>query len=64
MWNDEVVDDVRRARQANAAAHGNDLRRIFRDLKKKQDESGRTVVTLAPVPPPVIKRAAGAKPRP
>lgn len=61
MWTDEIVEDVRKFRQAHAAEHGHDLRRIFRALKKKQDESARRVVTLEPLPPPVVRRASGAK---
>jgi hypothetical protein len=64
MWTDEIVDDVRKVRQAQAAAHNHDLRSIFRELKRKQDESDRRIVTLEPVLPPVIKRASGAKPKP
>ena len=61
MWTDEIGEDVRKSRQAHAAAHGHDLRRIFRDLKEKQDQSGRRIVTLDPVPPPAIKRASGSE---
>jgi hypothetical protein len=45
---DEIVEEVRRARHAHAAAHGFDLRRIFDDLKKRERESGEPVVSLEP----------------
>jgi hypothetical protein len=45
MWTDEIVDDVRKVRQALAAAHAHDLKSIFRELKRKQDESERRIVT-------------------
>lgn len=64
MWNDEIVEEVRRARREHAAAHGHDLRRIFRDLKKKQDESGRDVVTLDPVQPRIARSASGSTSKP
>jgi hypothetical protein len=64
MWTDEIVDDVRKVRQAQAAAQGHDLKRIFSELKRKQDASDRKIVTLEPVLPPVTKRASGAKPKP
>ena len=50
MCRDEIVEEVRRVRQAHAAAHGYDLRRIVEDLRRKEEASGRTVVTLQPKP--------------
>jgi hypothetical protein len=64
MWTDEIVDDVRKVRLAQAAAHDHDLKSLFRELKRKQDESDRKVVTFEPVPALAIKRAVGAKPKP
>jgi hypothetical protein len=64
MWTDEVVEDVRQARQARAAAHDHNLKSIFCELKKRQDESNRKVVTLEPVLPPAAKRTAGGKAKP
>ena len=58
MWEDEVVEEVRAARRAHAAAHGHDLRRIVADLKRKQDAAGRPAVTLEPRPPRQRKRAS------
>jgi bisphosphoglycerate-dependent phosphoglycerate mutase len=63
MWNYEIVEEVRRMREAHAAAHGNDLRRIFQDLKQTQDASGRKAVTLQPRSPHRPKRAAGTTQR-
>jgi hypothetical protein len=59
MWTDEIVEEVRRVREAHAAANGNNLRRIFQDLKQRQDASGRKVVTHQPRPPRALKRAVG-----
>ena len=59
MWKDEIVEEVREARRAHAAAHGHDLRRIFDALKRKQEASGRHVVTLQPKPARSFKHAAG-----
>lgn len=50
MYTDEIVEEVRRVRQAHAAAHGYDLRKIVEDLRRKERESGRTFVTLQPRP--------------
>ncbi len=60
MWKDEIVDEVRKVREAHAAAHGHDLRRIFQDLKQKQDASGKRTVALQPRPPRVLGRATGS----
>ena len=54
VWKDEIVEEVRRAREGHAAKHGNDLRRIYEDLKAKQDASGRTVVSFQPEQPKSI----------
>ena len=59
MWDDEIVEEVRRVRFAHAAAHGHDLRRIFEDLKQKQEASGRNVKILEPKPAPARKLASG-----
>jgi hypothetical protein len=64
MWNDEIVEEVRKVRREHAAAHGHDLRRIFQDLKKKQDESGRDVVTLDSDQPRNARCASGSTSKP
>lgn len=38
--NDPIVDEVRRVRDAHAARFNYDLDAIFRDLKKREKESG------------------------
>ena len=37
-WKDEIVEEVRQAREAYAAQFDYDLKRIFEDLKKKEAE--------------------------
>jgi hypothetical protein len=61
MWTDEIVEEVREARRTHAAAHEHDLRRIFADLKRKEEASGRPVVTLPPRPAREIRRSSIAK---
>jgi hypothetical protein len=58
MWKDEIVDEVRKVREAHAAAHGHNLKRIFEDLKQKQDASGKKAVALQPRPPRALGRAS------
>jgi hypothetical protein len=50
---DPIVEEVRRAREAQAAKHGFDLKAILADAKKRQRGSGFKVVSFAPKPPRV-----------
>jgi hypothetical protein len=38
QWKDEIVEEVRRAREAYAAQFDYDLKRMVEDLKKKEDQ--------------------------
>lgn len=58
MWKDPIVEEVRRVRDAHAAAHGYDLRRIYEDLKRKEAASGRTLVSFPPKPAKRQKRTS------
>jgi len=51
MNEDPIVDEVRRARGEYAERFDYDLDAICRDLQKKQEQSGRTVITLPPQRP-------------
>lgn len=46
--NDEIVEEVRRARHEHAARFNYDLDAIAADLREKQRQSGRKVVSLPP----------------
>jgi hypothetical protein len=48
MWDDPIVGDTRELREEYLAELGHDLDALFRDLKKKERESGRKVVSLEP----------------
>lgn len=48
MWQDPIVEEVRKARDEHAARFDYDLARIFADLKQQERESQREYVTLAP----------------
>jgi hypothetical protein len=45
---DEVLEEVRKVREAYAARFGYDLAAIFRDLRERELASGREVVSLPP----------------
>ena len=50
MWKDEIVEEVRGAREAQAARQGFDLKAILADARKRQKDSGRRVVSFIPKP--------------
>lgn len=51
MWNDPIVEEVRKVREEHAARFDYDLERIFQDLKEQEKRSGRKVVSLPPKRP-------------
>lgn len=50
MWNDPIVAEVRKIREAHAAKFNYDLDAIYRDLKSKEQASGRSYVRYPPRP--------------
>ena len=46
MWKDEVVEEVRRIREENAAKFNYDLKAILDDARKRQKLSGRKAVSF------------------
>ena len=48
---DEIVEAIRRQREAHAASLNYDLGRITRDLRRQERESGRKVFTRSPRKP-------------
>jgi hypothetical protein len=51
MWKDEIVEETRRERKAYAAKFNYDLEAMYRDLKEKERQSKRPMVSLPPKPP-------------
>jgi len=51
MWNDEIVEETRQARDAYAASFNYDLMAICRDLKARELEEKHLVVSFPPKPP-------------
>ena len=45
---DEIVDEIRRHREAHAASLDHDVKRITEDLQRQQREAGNRVVTRPP----------------
>ncbi|GIK42272.1 MAG: hypothetical protein BroJett011_61050 [Chloroflexota bacterium] len=55
MWQDTIVAEVRKIREAHAAQYNYDLRAIYTALKKAEEQSQRPKVSFPP------KRIAGAE---
>ena len=56
MWEDPIVEEVRKARDAHAAKFNYDLQAIYRDLKEQEKQSGRTFVSSRPNASPGLRR--------
>ena len=52
---DEIVEQVRKAREENAAKFNYDLKAIVADARKRQKDSGHPVVSFAATPKPKKK---------
>lgn len=51
MWNDPIVEEVRKLRDEYAAQFGYDLGAIFKDLKESEQKNGRQTVSFPPRKP-------------
>ena len=56
-WKDEIVEEVRQARDSYAAQFDYDLKRMFEDLKKKEDQNPAPRANLKPLKPQFGTRA-------
>jgi hypothetical protein len=63
MTEDEVVREVRAAREAFAASYGYDIQAMVAALRELGIASGREVVRLAPRPVVTTRQAAGPSSR-
>ncbi|MGE5377319.1 MAG: hypothetical protein ACM3XO_19860 [Bacteroidota bacterium] len=57
MWNDPIVEEVRKVRNEHAEKFNYDLRAIVADLKIQQKDSKRKFVTLPSKKPTVLPKA-------
>ena len=48
MFQNEILEEIRRIREEYSRSFNHDLKAIFADLQKQQAESGRKVVSLSP----------------
>jgi hypothetical protein len=54
MWKDSIVEETRKVREEYAAQFNYDLDAIYQDLKEKERQSGRKVVSLPPKRPLLV----------
>ena len=59
MWQDPIVAEVRKIREAHAAQYNYDLRAIYAALKKVEEQSQRSKVSF---PPKRITRKGAVNP--
>jgi vacuolar-type H+-ATPase subunit E/Vma4 len=45
MWKDEIVEEIHRIREEHAKTFNYDLDAIFADWQKRQNESGRKIIS-------------------
>ena len=53
MWEDPIVAEVRRVREALWAAHNYDVKAMFADMRKRQAALGDRLVTRNTKPDPI-----------
>ena len=59
---DDILLEVRKAREAYAKEFGYDLQAIHRDLKAQEEASGRRIVSLPPRrPKPTMEDGTGSR---
>ena len=58
MWEDEIVEEVRTARDEYAAKFNYDLEAIYKDIKEQEKQSRRRVVSLPPKKPELVEPRA------
>jgi hypothetical protein len=61
MWNDPIVEEVRKVRNDHAKKFGYDLKAIANDLIKQQQTGKRKVVSLPRKKPMVLPKVKAEK---
>ena len=54
MWQDEVVEEVRKVRDKYAAKFNYDLDAIYKDIKEQEKQNQSRVVSLPPKKPELV----------
>ena len=59
MWEDPIVKEVRKIREEHSSRFGHDLDRIYRELKRREETSGRRYVSHPPRPVELVAETEG-----
>ena len=59
MWEDPIVKEVRKVREEHSSRFGHDLDRIYRELKRREETSGRRYVSHPPRPVELVAETEG-----
>jgi hypothetical protein len=62
MFDDPIVEEIRRVRRAHASQFGNDISAIAADIRRLERESGRQHVNFPPRLPETEPRPAAPGP--
>ena len=54
MWEDEIVEQVRRVRDEYAAKFNYDLEAIYKEIKEQEEQNQHRVVSLPPKKPEFV----------
>ena len=54
MWEDEIVEEVRRVRNEYAAKLNHDLEAIYKDIKEQEKKNQSRIVSLPPKKPELV----------
>ena len=64
MFDDPIVEEIRRVRHAHASQFDNDLSAIVADIRRLERESGRSYVNFPPSAPEEPPPQSAPKPPP
>ena len=48
MWEDKIVEEIRKYRDEHASKFDYDINKIYKDLKEKEKENNNKKITLKP----------------
>ncbi len=57
MWDDPIVQEIRKVREDHAARFNFDIQAIVADLKKQQEDGGAIYLTLPSKKPTILPKS-------
>lgn len=61
MWKDEIVEEVRRIREEYAVKFDHDIDRMYEDIRRRQAESNRQLVSFPRRPPHQLSKGTSVE---